>query len=120
MIRLFLFLLSLLAWLPLKAQQITGVVTDAETGEAIPFASVTYKGHHVAVVSDIDGQYVIQRHEGWNITFSSVGYKSRIIPVNNKTKTRLNIALTPDRQQLAEVTVKAKRQRYSRKNRWPA
>ena len=105
-----------MVWLPLGAQQITGVVTDAETGEAIPFASVTYKGHHVAAVSDIDGKYVIPRHEGWNITFSTVGYKSRIIPVNNKTKTRLNIALTPDRQQLAEVTVKAKRQRYSRKD----
>ena len=116
MTRLLLFFLSLSVWLPIGAQQITGVVTDAETGEAIPFASVVYQGHHVAAVSDINGRYVIPRHEGWNITFSTVGYKSHIIPVNNKTKTRVNVALRPDKQQLAEVTVKAKRQRYSRKD----
>ena len=116
MTRFALFLLSLLVWLPLGAQQITGVITDDETGEAIPFASIVYQGHHVAVISDVNGQYTIPRHEGWNITFSTIGYKSRIIPDNNKTKTRLNIALKPDKQQLAEVTVKAKRQRYSRKD----
>ena len=108
--------LSLSVWLPLGAQQITGVITDAETGEAIPFASVVYQGHHVAVISDVNGQYTIPRHEGWNLTFSTVGYKSRILPVNNKTKTRLNISLKPEKQQIAEVTVKAKRQRYSRKD----
>ena len=116
MTRITIFLLSLLVWLPLSAQQITGVVTDAETGEPIPFASVVYQGHHVAAVSDINGQYVIPRHEGWNITFSTVGYKSHLIPVNHKTKTKLNVALKPDKQQLAEVTVKAKRKKYSRKD----
>ena len=64
MTRLILFFLSLSVWLPIGAQQITGVVTDAETGEPIPFASVVYQGHHVAVVSDINGSYVIPRHEG--------------------------------------------------------
>ena len=34
-------------------QQIKGKVTDAKTGEAIPFASVQYKGHNVGVVSNI-------------------------------------------------------------------
>jgi len=98
------------------AQQIHGTVTDAETGDSIPFASVVYKGHNVAVVSDVNGQFSITRHIGWNITFSAVGYKPRIIAVTNKTKARLNIALKPDKQMLAEVTVKAKRDRYSRKN----
>ena len=62
MIRLVFFLLSLMVWLPVDAQQMTGVVTDAETGEAIPFASVVYQGHHVAAVSDASGRYVIPRH----------------------------------------------------------
>ena len=101
---------------PTRAQQIYGVITDAETGDSIPFASVVYKGHQQAVVSDISGKYRIDRHEGWNITFSAVGYKSRIMAVTNKTKSRLNIKLKPDQQQLAEVTVKASRGRYSRKN----
>ena len=98
------------------AQVIQGTITDAETGDSIPFASVIYQGHHVAVVSDVNGHYRIARHEGWNITFSAVGYKSHIIPIGAKTKARLNIKLKPDKQMLAEVTVKAKRGRYSRKN----
>ncbi len=108
-------ILSLLC-ISLQAQQITGTITDEETGEAIPFASVVYKGHHIAVISNIDGVYKVNRHEGWNITFSAVGYKSRIIPITAKTKARTNIKLKPDRQMLSEVTVKSKRGRYSRKN----
>lgn len=115
-LRKFLFLLFCIIGLDTSAQQIHGVVTDAETGDSIAFASVVYKGHQVAVVSDINGKYTIQRHEGWNITFSAVGYKSRIVQIGPKTKARLNIKLKPDRQQLAEVTVKARRGRYSRKN----
>ena len=112
---LFLFFACVLVC-PISAQQIHGVITDAETGDSIPFASVVYKGHQQAVVSDVSGKYRIDRHEGWNITFSAVGYKSRIIAVTNKTKSRLNIKLKPDQQQLAEVTVQTKRSRYSRKN----
>lgn len=68
-------LLFLLLGLPLCAQQLTGVVTDSETGEPIPMASVVYKGHQVAKVADIDGRFSIARHEGWNLTLSAVGYK---------------------------------------------
>lgn len=115
--RKILFLIcSLLSVVLAQAQQIRGVVTDAETGDSIPMASVIYKGHHVAVVSDVSGRFTIDRHEGWNITFSAVGYKSRIVAVTSKTKGRLHIKLSPDKHMLAEVTVKAKRQKYSRKN----
>ncbi len=110
---IFIFFTSLLT---ASAQEIRGTITDADTGDTLAFASVQYKGHNIAAVSDINGQYVIQRHEGWNLTFSAVGYKSRIVQVGPKTKARLNIKLKPDHQQLAEVTVKAKRGHYSRKN----
>ena len=42
-----LLLLLLLLTLPIGAQQITGYVKDAETGDSIGFASVVYEGHHV-------------------------------------------------------------------------
>jgi len=117
--RLSVFILLILTCLVVataQTQHISGTITDAETGDSIPFASVVYKGHNVAVVSDINGHYSIARHQGWNITFSAVGYKSRIVQIGPKTKARLNIKLKTDRQQLAEVTVKAKRGHYSRKN----
>lgn len=109
--------LFLLLCLPLQAQQqITGVVVDAETGEGIPMASLIYKGHNVAKVADANGRFTIARHIGWNLTFSAVGYRERIVPVNSRTKDGLKIALKSDNQQLSEVMVKAKRQRYSRKD----
>ena len=101
----------------ISAQQlIKGTIKDAETGEAIPFASVVYKGHNQAVISDIDGVYSIRRHLGWKITFSAVGYQSQEITVTSETKNELDIALKSDKMQLAEVTVTTKRSRYSRKN----
>lgn len=112
---IFLFLACVLA-IDASAQQIYGTITDDETGDSIPFASVVYKGHQLSVISDISGKYSISRKEGWNITFSAVGYKSRIIPITAKTKARLNIKLKPDNQTLSEVTIKSKRSRYSRKN----
>ena len=116
--RLIIFLFLLLLGLPLwaQAQQLTGVVTDAETGEPIPMASVIYKGHNVAKVADVDGRFSISRHAGWNLTVSAVGYKERILPITDKTRQGLKIALKPDNHMLTEVKVKAKRQRYSRRD----
>jgi hypothetical protein len=99
-----------------QSLQITGVITDEETGDSISFASIVYKGHNISTVANVFGQYTIPRQEGWNITVSAVGYKSRIIPVNSKTRRKLNITLKPARQELAEVTVKSRRNRYSRKD----
>lgn len=96
--------------------QITGTVIDEDTGDSISFASIVYKGHNLSTVANAHGQYSISRHEGWNITVSAVGYKSRIIPINSKTKRKLNITLKPTKQELAEVTVKSKQNRYNRKD----
>ena len=113
-----LLLMLLMMVVPSVAQQttITGVVTDAETGESIGYASVVYKGHKIAVVSGTDGRYSITRHNGWSLTFSSVGYKSRTVSINSKVGSRLDITLKPDKKILGEVTVKSKRNRYSRRN----
>ena len=98
------------------AQQLSGTITDAETGEAVPYASVIYKGHQVAVASDINGHYTIARHPGWTLTFSAVGYQTRTVNITANTSGRLDIQLKDDTKSLREVTVKSKRNRYSRKN----
>ena len=109
------FFISHLSSLTLFAQQITGTITDAETGEGVPYASVIYKGHQVAVASDLNGRYTIARHPGWTLTFSAVGYQTRTITVT-ADMTHLDIKLKDDTKTLREVTVKSKRNRYSRKN----
>ena len=115
--RLLIFSLLLCQVVLVWAQQtITGYVVDEATGDTIPRASIVYKGHGLAAVSDAKGRYTIERREGWKLTFSALGYKPSVVTVNATTKQRLDIALKPDAKQLQEVQVTAKRNRYSRKN----
>ena len=99
--------------LSVKAQ-INGRVVDAN-GYAIPYASVAYKGHQVAVSSDVEGRFTIERHNGWVLTISSLGFKSQAVKVDNDTK-NLEIKLKEDSHKLDEVVVKSRRGKYSRKD----
>lgn len=111
----YVLLLLMLVTLPLRAQ-ISGYIIDDQTGDSIPYASAVYKGHNVAVASNINGHYTIARHAGWALTFSAVGYVPKVITITANTRQKLDVRLKPDTKQLAGITVKAKRQRYSRKN----
>lgn len=95
--------------------KITGQVVDADDDYAIPYASVSYKGHQVAVSCDGEGRFAIDRHDGWVLTFSSVGYASQVQTVTPGTKT-IKIALKSSTNKLQEVVIKSRRGRYSRKN----
>ena len=99
-----------------KAQQLHGFVIDSQTGDSIPYATAKYKGQSVEESSDEVGRFVIDRHEGWTLTVSAVGYKPRTIKITNKTGNELHVKLIADSKQLGEVVVKAKRKsKYSRK-----
>ena len=98
------------------AARLSGVITDEQTGQGIPYASVVYKGRKVAVASDAAGRYVAPRHQGLTLTFSAVGYQSKSVRVDKATPPTLDVRLKPDTRTLQEVTVKSKRNRYSRKN----
>lgn len=106
----------LLCVLAISAQNITGVVVDANTGDSIPMAGVVYRTHHVMVAADQRGCFSIERHNGWTLFFTAVGYKSQQVNISQKTKNHLVIKLKPDTKQLEEVVVKSKRGKYSRKN----
>lgn len=73
--------------------QIRGVVTDAETGDPIPYLNIYYEGKGVGAVTNLDGEYSISYHEGWNeLTFSMVGYSTQVLKVSSKTRT-LNVKM---------------------------
>lgn len=95
--------------------QITGTIVDAD-GYAIPYASVIYKGNHKAAISDINGIFSIERHEGWTLTFSCVGFRSQQVKITDKTPSHLKIVLKSDTKNISEVVIKSKKGKYSRKN----
>ena len=95
---------------------LTGIVTDAATGDTIYYPSVSYKGNHIAVSGTAKGEYSIVRKEGLVLTFSAVGYAPVQVVVKSSTPKTLNIKLKSDTRQLAEVVVRQKRGKYSRKD----
>ena len=109
----------LFAGLAVSAQtesMLTGLVTDAATGDTIYYPSVSYKGHHIAVSGTAKGEFSIVRKEGLVLTFSAVGYAPMQVVVKASTPKTLNIKLKSDTRQLAEVVVRQKRGKYSRKD----
>ena len=95
---------------------LTGIVTDAATGDTIYYPSVSYNGQHIAVSGTAKGEYTIVRKEGLVLTFSAVGYAPVRVVVKSSTPKILNIKLKSDTRQLAEVVVRQKRGKYSRKD----
>ena len=111
------YILLLFLWLSAGARaQITGVVTDALTGDTIAYPSASYKGHHMAVSGDVQGRFSIEHHEGWVLTISAVGYQSKEFTMKANSPLTMAVKLKPDTRTLKEVVVKTKRNRYSRKD----
>lgn len=90
----------------LSAQNVTvkGVVKDASTGDALPFASVVLKGSHtVGTSSDVNGNYSISVPSGGSLVFSAIGYESVEVAVSGKNV--INVAIKPDAQFIEETVV---------------
>ena len=99
---------------------VSGVVTDAETKEPLPFVNVFYEGTTVGSVTDADGAYVIHTPnlENVNLHFSFLGYKTIIRKIRPGETQELNVKMAPDAKVLDEVTVTSgnQRERYRNKN----
>ena len=105
--RVILTFLSAMAAVAVSAQDlprnVEGRVTDAMTGEPIPYASVHIEGTMLGTSTDGEGIYVITVPSDGILVFSSIGYKTREIPVEGKSA--VNAALEPDTESLEETIV---------------
>ena len=116
-IKSFLLFLLLGCCISVSAQNIQGVVTDSLTNEPIPYLSVFYEGKGVGSITDNDGNYKVETRKGWNkLTFSAVGYVTKVVNIIPGVTKNLTGRMRPDDIMLDEVVVKPKREKYSRKN----
>lgn len=69
---------------------VSGTITDANTREPLPGASVLVKGTQRGVASDLDGKFQISVSPEEVLVFSFVGYKPQEINAKKKT---INVAL---------------------------
>ena len=89
---------------PVFAQEkisVSGRVTDAQS-EPLVGATVLVKGHKGdAVMTDLSGKYTISVRPDAELEFSYVGFKTMVVPVNNRSL--INIAMEVDAMLLNEV-----------------
>ena len=87
------------------AQNITvkGVVTDAATGETVPFASIQVKGTMTGTSTDADGNYSIDVPRNAVLIFSSIGYVNQEVAVEGRAI--VNVLLAPDTENLEEAVI---------------
>ncbi len=88
-----------------SSQQIavTGTVTESETGEPIPGASIIIKGTTSGTITNFDGNYTIETAGNDVLVFSFVGLETQEIPVNNRTT--INVQLAQSTELVDEVVV---------------
>ena len=84
---------------------VSGKVTDAATGESVPFASIQVKGTMTGTATDADGNYTISVPRNAILVFSSIGYLNQEAAVEGRGV--INILLAPDTESLEELVVVA-------------
>lgn len=90
--------------------KITGKITDASTGEPIPFTNVVIDGTSYGAASDFDGEYIIVNvpSGSYNVIASYIGYvktKTTYVRVLTDLTTHLDFTLTPTAISLKEEVV---------------
>ena len=109
--RALLILAMLLAALQLGAQttKVRGVVTDADTGEPIPFAGIFFKGTTIGLTADIDGKYTLETRDpaAMVLVCQLLGYDTQEKEVRHGAFTEVNFRLKLTDNQLSGAFVKA-------------
>jgi TonB-linked SusC/RagA family outer membrane protein len=89
-----------------QTRDISGKVTQAENGTALPGVVVKVKGSSTAVSTNNDGEYALKIPSGnVTLTFSYVGFVTQEVAV--AAQTRIDVALATSSQELNEVVVTA-------------
>jgi len=87
---------------------VQGKVTDATSGDPIPFANVVFKGTSIGATTDFDGNFLIKTHNPTDTLVASyIGYKSRSKVVKRDVQQTINFQLEEAITNLQEVIVKA-------------
>ncbi len=87
---------------------ITGKVTEASSGDPIPFVNVFFKGSNVGATTDFDGKFTVQAlGKVDSLVASYVGYITKTKAVKAGIKQVINFQLAEAVTNLQEVVVKA-------------
>ena len=86
-----------------QGKVITGVVTEAGTGEPLPGVNVVVKGTSTGAATDFDGKYTIKAEKGQILVFSFIGYNTVERKVGDSNV--INVELKESGEKLDDVVV---------------
>ena len=119
----YIYIILLLFTTPIIAQNATsqirifGKVTDVETKESLPYVSIRISGSTLGCSSDNYGNFSFYLPTLKDtLIVSSIGYKEMRIPLTKKTKLPIKVKMRAESYMLSEITIKPKKEKYSRKN----
>ncbi|HET8736329.1 MAG TPA: TonB-dependent receptor [Pricia sp.] len=95
--------------------RIEGIITSSEK-IPLPDVNIQISGTDLGTVSGADGRYTITRLDqgSYTVVFSSVGYATEYMTVDltKGQSKKIDVSLTEDRQQLGEVVVEGRENKY--------
>ena len=102
---LFLTFVLFIAFQAAAQNQISGTVTNAESGDPIPGVSIVVKGQTtVGTATDMDGNYSFQVPSSAEaLVFSFVGMQTQEVAIQGRTQ--IDVALEPSVEEMEEVVV---------------
>ncbi len=83
--------------------RISGTVTDAQTGDPVPLASILVKGTVDGTIAEFDGKFSLQAAANATLVVSAVGYITQEVAVAGRNV--INIALESEVRGLEEFVV---------------
>ncbi|WP_417589078.1 carboxypeptidase-like regulatory domain-containing protein [Owenweeksia hongkongensis] len=105
---LLLLLFGLLFYPTFSQVQLKGNITDAESGETIPYANVYLKNQPIGTTAFRDGSFSLKLDSVFrdSVVFSIIGYKPKSLFLPDAIKTKVvAIKLEPTQEELKEVEV---------------
>ncbi len=85
---------------------LTGFVKDAETKNPVNNASVFITNSRIGMSTGTDGSFTLQIPQGkYEVIFSSVGYETQVISVDDKSAREMTVSLKLKQKELEGVTV---------------
>jgi TonB-linked SusC/RagA family outer membrane protein len=87
-----------------QATQISGTVTDSQSGEVLPGVNISVKGTTIGTTTGAEGQYQVKVPSLTDtLTFSFIGYESQSVPIDGRTN--IDVQLSPSIISGEEVVV---------------
>ena len=93
---------GIVQWGWTQTKTVTGTVTDEE-GLPVPGVNVIVQGTTRGTTADFDGNYIIQASDSETLVFSSIGYATQTVRINERTV--IDIIMAEEASTLDEVVV---------------